>query len=79
MKIKSVSPNDKDFLNLCEKLNTHLEAKAKEQGFKTMILDTWEQLDGAVKLYEKLGYARCNGEIIHEIDKWCVYFTKTIL
>ena len=64
---------------IAKELCKHLETVAKKKGFKTMILDTWEQLSNAVKLYEKLGYTRYDGEIINEIDKWCVYMRKELV
>ena len=37
-----------------------IEAKAKQQGFQKIILQTREIMKDAVKLYEKLGYNRIN-------------------
>jgi ribosomal protein S18 acetylase RimI-like enzyme len=56
----------------------HLEDTARSLGYKNMILDTWAQLPFAIKLYESLGYARTEGEIVHAIDKDCVYMRKCL-
>jgi ribosomal protein S18 acetylase RimI-like enzyme len=56
----------------------HLEDYARGLGFKTMILDTWAQLPAAIKLYESLGYTRTDGEVVHAIDKDCVYMRKCL-
>ncbi|MCL2587663.1 MAG: GNAT family N-acetyltransferase [Firmicutes bacterium] len=57
-------------------LCNHLEQVATERGCTNVILDTWEQLVPAVKLYESLGYERYDGEILHPIDKDCIYMRK---
>lgn|GEM_PF-3432826 len=64
---------------IAKELCLHLENVAKASGFKTIILDTWVQLEAAMKLYEKLGYERYDGPIKHEIDKWCRFYVKRLV
>ena len=54
---------------IARKLCKHLEEVANSKGCNEIILDTWEQLVPAVRLYESLNYERYDGEIFHEIDK----------
>ena len=56
-----------------------LESIAKENGMIKIILDTWVQLDSAVKLYNRLGYTQYVGPIENDIDKFCIYMEKELI
>jgi len=63
-----------------EKLCRHVEAVAKQMGFKEIMLESWVQLESAMRLYEKLGYEHFKVPTsASELEKkWGVFMKKEL-
>eukprot|EP01118_Nematostelium_gracile_P005392 TRINITY_DN1704_c0_g1_i2.p1 TRINITY_DN1704_c0_g1~~TRINITY_DN1704_c0_g1_i2.p1 ORF type:complete len:175 (-),score=36.28 TRINITY_DN1704_c0_g1_i2:231-755(-) len=65
---------------LGSKLLRHMEENAKKRNFKRIILDTLEEYEAAVKMYEKGGFHLLKKQVV-KTDKWTinvVYYQKVI-
>lgn len=59
-----------------ERILVELEARAERRGFTRLVLETFERLTSARRLYEKHGYEVTNREPDHEFDDTRIYYGK---
>jgi GNAT superfamily N-acetyltransferase len=73
MKRLYVKPMERRF-GLGEKLSLALLDWARDHGYQIMKLDTMDQMTAAIKLYERLGFARC-GRFEKHPEACSLYFS----
>lgn len=57
---------------------TRIEARAREEGLKRLVLETGDQHHAAWKVYENAGFARCGPVLDYADVKWSVFYDKTL-
>jgi putative acetyltransferase len=57
---------------------TRIEARAREEGLKRLVLETGDQHHAARKVYENAGFARCGPVLDYADVKWSVFYDKTL-
>ena len=64
--------------HIATEMMIRIEDKAKRQGFRRAILQTREQMNSAVELYEKLGYDRINNYPPYDKLDGAICFAKEL-
>ncbi len=61
-----------------EQMMARIEATAREEGLKRLVLETGDSHYAAWKVYENAGFARCGPVLDYADVKWSVFYDKTI-
>ena len=60
-----------------EQMMARIEAMAREEGLKRLVLETGDSHYAAWKVYENAGFARCGPVLDYADVKWSVFYDKT--
>ncbi len=61
-----------------EQMMARIEAMARDEGLKRLVLETGDQHHAAWKVYENAGFARCGPVLDYADVKWSVFYDKTL-
>ena len=61
-----------------EQMMARIEAMAREEGLKRLVLETGDSHYAAWKVYERSGFARCGPVLDYADVKWSVFYDKTL-
>lgn len=56
----------------------HIEALAREEGLKRLVLETGDQHPAAWAVYERAGFTRCGPVLDYPDSKWSVFYEKAL-
>lgn len=62
-----------------EQMIARIEAMAREEGLKRLVLETGDQHHAAWKVYENAGFVRCGPVLDYADVKWSVFYDKPLL
>ncbi len=62
-----------------EQIVAHIEAMARAEGLKRLVLETGDRHHAAWKVYERSGFARCGPVLDYPDVSWSVFYDKPLL
>lgn len=62
-----------------EQMMARIEAVAREEGLKRLVLETGDRHHAAWKVYERSGFTRCGPVLDYADVKWSVFYDKPLL
>jgi putative acetyltransferase len=62
-----------------EQIVAHIEAMARAEGLKRLVLETGDRHHAAWKVYERSGFTRCGPVLDYPDVKWSVFYDKPLL
>ena len=57
---------------------TRIEARAREEGLKRLVLETGDRHHAAWKVYERSGFVRCGPVLDYRDVEWSVFYEKAL-
>lgn len=61
-----------------EQIVAHIEAMARAEGLKRLVLETGDRHPAAWKVYERSGFVRCGPVLDYPDVKWSVFYDKKL-
>jgi putative acetyltransferase len=61
-----------------EQIVARIEAMAREEGLKRLVLETGDRHHAAWKVYERSGFVRCSPVLDYPDVKWSVFYEKAL-
>jgi len=61
-----------------EQIVSRIEAMARSEGLKRLVLETGDRHHAAWKVYENAGFARCGPVLDYADVKWSVFYDKSL-
>jgi putative acetyltransferase len=61
-----------------EQIVSRIEATARSEGLKRLVLETGDRHHAAWKVYENAGFARCGPVLDYADVKWSVFYDKSL-
>jgi len=61
-----------------EQIVARIEAMAREEGLKRLVLETGDRHHAAWKVYERSGFGRCGPVLDYPDVKWSVFYEKVL-
>jgi len=61
-----------------EQIVARIEAMAREEGLKRLVLETGDRHHAAWKVYERSGFGRCGPVLDYPDVKWSVFYEKSL-
>ena len=62
-----------------EQIVAHIEAMARAEGLKRLVLETGDRHPAAWKVYERSGFTRCGPVLDYPDVSWSVFYDKPLL